>query len=462
LTTFGETGTGNGQFDGPTGIAVFGDSIYVVDTGNDRVQVFSLSSVVTNPYGDNALDAQTTPSLPLSGRYTNPGRNQANVILPHVYGDMTENSDGGAWVCPEIDSVNHVFCVAAWPVLSVANGNTVSVYVDGALQSSGYTFDENNNYESQGAVAIVTFSSDPGGTVTVQCQGKETSPGSGTVITNPVDVIEDWLDYVADLLDAGNWEKDVNNFAQARNTCVINGYRAAGVFQANNSLGAYLQTILNSFLGTFRFSNSGKVQLHFKSLTTEQATLEEIEEAQAIDLKVKKDINTVLNRIIINYAISYTEIDRRFKNGGDPSYFRTAENDTADAVNSLRQYGERTLTLNFDWNRHTDSITTILAALLDTYNDAEFVVEYEGQDFKFLPLELGDQVTATLSLVRDTDNVVQDDVVYEIREKSVNLDNFTTQMTLYSLNFIDVTRQVSGAVYIGDTPVYIGFPVAIA
>ncbi|WP_265578468.1 PEP-CTERM sorting domain-containing protein [Microcystis aeruginosa] len=41
-STFGSSGTGNGQFSLPTGIAVgSGGNIYVADTGNDRVQVFS-------------------------------------------------------------------------------------------------------------------------------------------------------------------------------------------------------------------------------------------------------------------------------------------------------------------------------------------------------------------------------------------------------------------------------------
>jgi len=425
-----------------------------------QIAKYEISALVSDIFGDNALTPETKPPLPYSGRYDNPGSNQQNVILPHVYGDMTKNSDQGAWVCPEIDTVSHVFAVSAWPVLSVANGNTVSVYIDGTLQSSGYTFDENNNYESQGAIAILTFSSDPGGTVTVKCKGKETSTGSGTLITNPVDIISDWLDYVVLLVGSG-WEKDVNNFAQARNECVKNSYTAAGVIQANNTVGTYLQNILNSFLGSFRFSNDGKVQLRFKELTTPTDTYEQLVESNDISLKVKKDISGVLNRIIINYAISYTEIDRRFKNGGEPSYFRTEE--AATDTTSLRNYGEQELTLNFDWNRDTDTVQTIQNALIDAYNDAEFIVEYEGIDFSFLPLELGDKITATLSLVRDTDNVIAEDVIYEIREKSVNLDDFTTQMTLYSLNFIDVQLIVSGAVQIGGVPVYIGgIPVAIA
>ena len=40
---FGKTGDKNGEFDGMTGIEVFGEKIFVVDTGNDRIQIFDLS-----------------------------------------------------------------------------------------------------------------------------------------------------------------------------------------------------------------------------------------------------------------------------------------------------------------------------------------------------------------------------------------------------------------------------------
>jgi DNA-binding beta-propeller fold protein YncE len=40
--SFGSWGTGDGQFDMPTGVAVTADGlVYVADTNNDRVQVFS-------------------------------------------------------------------------------------------------------------------------------------------------------------------------------------------------------------------------------------------------------------------------------------------------------------------------------------------------------------------------------------------------------------------------------------
>ena len=41
----GTSGTGDGEFFQPQGIAIFGSAIYVADTGNDRIQKFAESTV---------------------------------------------------------------------------------------------------------------------------------------------------------------------------------------------------------------------------------------------------------------------------------------------------------------------------------------------------------------------------------------------------------------------------------
>ncbi len=37
---WGETGSGPGELDGPIGIALLGNEVFVSDTGNHRIQVF--------------------------------------------------------------------------------------------------------------------------------------------------------------------------------------------------------------------------------------------------------------------------------------------------------------------------------------------------------------------------------------------------------------------------------------
>jgi len=48
---WGSAGSGNGQFSGPWGIAVIGDSVYVADYGNQRVQKFTLGGTYSHSWG---------------------------------------------------------------------------------------------------------------------------------------------------------------------------------------------------------------------------------------------------------------------------------------------------------------------------------------------------------------------------------------------------------------------------
>jgi len=51
LRTWGSHGSAPGQLDGPTGIAVYGSIVYVADTNNDRIQQFDTSGNLVGSYG---------------------------------------------------------------------------------------------------------------------------------------------------------------------------------------------------------------------------------------------------------------------------------------------------------------------------------------------------------------------------------------------------------------------------
>ena len=52
VTTFGSSGRGDGQFSNPYGVAVWGDSVYVCDNGNRRIQKFSTSGTFVSKFGE--------------------------------------------------------------------------------------------------------------------------------------------------------------------------------------------------------------------------------------------------------------------------------------------------------------------------------------------------------------------------------------------------------------------------
>lgn len=95
--------------------------------------------------------------LDRASRYSNPRRE--NDILPIPWGDLTVIATKGVWQIPCIDTENRVYCVAGCPILSVANGQDLTVFnKDGEeIGSGGYAFDESDDYESQGNIAKITF-----------------------------------------------------------------------------------------------------------------------------------------------------------------------------------------------------------------------------------------------------------------------------------------------------------------
>lgn len=51
VSEFGSYGTGDGEFNGPVGVAATWEHLYVADTGNHRVQMFTLAGVYEDEYG---------------------------------------------------------------------------------------------------------------------------------------------------------------------------------------------------------------------------------------------------------------------------------------------------------------------------------------------------------------------------------------------------------------------------
>jgi len=273
------------------------------ESGTIEAYTEVLTSVEQVSYDTEFIPATTD-------RYTN--SSQQNVFLPIPYGDMNENSDAGAWVAPCIDTIHYVYCVAGCPILSEASGNIVNVYVDGVLQTSGYTFDESNDYEGQGNIAILTFTSDLGNSVvTVSCRGRDSAgDGTGTLLTNPIDIIEDLLDYASTYFDNSVWNIDELSFAMAKEECLSHGYICAGVINAAQPLTFWIKSILASFLMTYEFDNEGRLAIRFLKFTNTEDIKETIEEYQAITIKAVQQYDNLCNRLIINYANSYAEIDR--------------------------------------------------------------------------------------------------------------------------------------------------------
>lgn len=99
--------------------------------------------------------------LPRASRYTN--SLNPNDILPIPWGDLTTGGSKGVWKCPCINkddgSGKAVYAIAGTPILSVANGNVITVYLNGEEITGGYTVTTAGDYESQGSIAYIEVTS---------------------------------------------------------------------------------------------------------------------------------------------------------------------------------------------------------------------------------------------------------------------------------------------------------------
>lgn len=382
-------------------------------------------------------------NLPLKTAEEYPSSNE-NVFLPLLYGDLFENTDYdvGVSIAPCIDTVNFVYCVSGWPLL----GGAISIFIDGEPFTGSYTFNPNNNYLGLGAIATLTFNSDPGGDVSVQVYGKLTT--LGYFLTNPIDIIEDLIDYAAAQANVPAWKKDELSFRLAREISYQRGYTCAGVIAQVNTLGYWIKSILASFLGTFSFNGNGEMQIHlFPSEDTENIQIE-LQEYDAISLNAMQTIENLCNAVNVNYAPCYDTIDRRYSSGGEVSYGRTFE---AEDDDSITKYGKVAWDdLNFNFTRNTDTVENLILMIFARYADPIWQITYSGQDCLALPLDLYDQVQADFRFFPGQT------AICELREKTINLDLFSSNLILQVLDFTAASYNPLCAIYILLDQVYIG------
>ncbi len=174
-------------------------------------------------------------TLPRAGRYSAPG--DEGDVLPIVYGDLTDGS-GGIWKAPRIDTGGSgTYCLAGHAVLSVGNGNSVTLYDDDGLIPGGeYTFSESNDFQSLGAIATAVFTTAPKGAVRVRMKGKNSG---ATLIENPITQLENFI-----AVHLGFASAIFNTTFLEESRARADAYKGAGVVRFDTSAAEFTQKIL--------------------------------------------------------------------------------------------------------------------------------------------------------------------------------------------------------------------------
>lgn len=328
--------------------------------------------------------------LPRAGRYAN--AKNSNDRLRIVRGDLTDGSSG-VWELPCIDTVNFVYAFAAHEVLSVANGNAISIYADGALVNpTDYAFDEANNVEGEGTIATVTFTTDRANQIiTARGKGKPTTAGGSTLMDHIIDIIEDFLtvenSFPAAILDA-------TMEARARSVFTAQGFAAAGVINEDGKIWDIIQGMIGSFYGNAWLTAQGKVALDIDDGTVSDYGCAAVLRFGDIELiEAKQRESTLINQCPISYAYNYARGEF------------TGHTDTAAHASAISQntFGvqEPASPVRLYWCRALASAQKVQDVIVEKFKWPVWEVEIEAKNLRNIRADQGEIIAATIDWLYD-------------------------------------------------------------
>ena len=332
--------------------------------------------------------------LKRAGTYSGPLN--SNALLPVVYGDV-EDGISGNWVCPCLNATDWVYAYAGHEVLSVANGNTIVIYEDGLVMTEGidYTFDELNDYEGHGNIAIIDMANPKlNAVITATGSGKPTTTGGATLMENIIDIVDDFLtvenDFTSSLYEAT---------AKAMAAHVFDGqsYKAAGIINQDTVIWTIITKMMGSFLGSCYINGEGELVLDIDINTVPLGPADIIMKGDAYlsDAKIKRD--NIINQVPCNYAYDY--VTGEFRSHTDASAH-------VDAI-SQDVFGVRTPATPYQcyWCRDLTSVQTVQDYIVAKLKDPIYEVEITGVTQKQLGVDIGDHFVHYVDSLYDSEGM---------------------------------------------------------
>ncbi len=332
-----------------------------------------------------------THYLKRASRYAN--ALNGNDRLPVVYGDCSGAGDS-VWPMPCIDTVNNVYCYAAHPVLTVAQGNVVSIrkWEDGVLcDPSEYTFNPSDNYESLGNIATVTMAISQGRTI-VSASGMGKATG-GVLMENIIDILNDFLTVESDFTSA---LYDATSKARASQIFSAQAYKAAGVINQDMVIWDIIREMMGSFLGSAYVNGPGKLVLDIDDNTIPGGVEADIiPRATGVLTAARIRRDNIINQCPASYAYNY--VAGEFKRHTDD----TAH---ADAI-SQGVFGVRrpTTPYQFYWCRDLTSVQAIQDLIVAKLKNPLYEIEITDMAVGRCGVDAGDIVAYSADRLYDSD-----------------------------------------------------------
>lgn len=299
-----------------------------------------------------------TVTLLIAGDFTIPQTD--TDVIPYPFGDFAYDSGvTNYWTCPCVDTVKNYYAIAAFPLLTVAQGNTYTVYVDGVVVTTGFTVLPDITLSGH-RIAALKFATKPTGTVGVRCKGRAKN---GIVLTNPVDIALEICNIFrfSGKLDGSAWEA-------ARQACTAAGYVASGLILQTRTLRELLMDVMQSFLGSVFDTANGAASVAIqRPMLGNPNIVGTLPLGVLTDVEMSRSLDTACNRVTIGYALSYAETDRRTTTGvsKDGALGTVTQNHAV----SQTKYGVCAQELTCRWVTTQAVAETIASTWLSLYNE---------------------------------------------------------------------------------------------
>ena len=387
--------------------------------------------------------------LKRAGRYSDPLN--SNDRLPLVYGDLTDGSLGN-WVLPCIDDdgggMNPVYCFAGHEVLSAANGNSITIYEnDLELNSALYTFSEADDFESEGIIATITFSSPKTGSViTARGKGKPTVSGGATLMTNIIDIVDDFLtvenNFTASLFEA-------TYKATSRDRFLTQGYEAAGAIKEDVVFWAAIQNMMASFLGSAYLNGSGELVLEIDDGTFQEQAFAGFMQSADVDFEsAVQRFENLINQCPASYGYDYAKGE--FKYSTDTEAHADA---ISQSIYGIRKPAEP---YPFYWCRDLTSIQAIQDIIVAKFKDPVWEIEVSDNTLKRMDSDVGRLVAYSAKNLFGADGVALLNHVWRILSYKPDFVNAKIAFKLLQTAYYWMLAYLADGTYKADGSILAG------
>jgi hypothetical protein len=299
-----------------------------------------------------------------------------------VYGNLTDG-EAGVVPCIEIQKWNGsqmVFLIADHVIKNTAP----TVYVDDVETPSGWSFSASNDFESQGLVAILTFSDDVSGKqVSVKCEGKEN--GAGALIENLAEIIYD-LTFVAHNLDVEEWNNP--KYIEASQLCAQLGYVGGGVIKDDRKLVDHAHEILTPIGGAY-IDRDKRLTLYVENIETGTLSQEYYEDHEIESFSITKKLEALANEITIKARNNWRK--ERFLSQEETFDYELTDGDAQSQLESKVRHRD----IETPWLRSEAAVASAMSVLLSLWAKPRWRVRLVLNGFRAMMHKPGQTVGFT-------------------------------------------------------------------